>query len=74
MLSRLSGALLLLLGGGLYALPVHAGCISDCKEEYESDVEDCSLTNDEPEDAADLRMCLDEARIDYQDCVKECKS
>ena len=74
MLSRLSGALFLVLVGGLYALSVHAGCMSDCKEEYESDVEDCSLTNDEPEDAADLNMCLEQARDDYRDCVRECQS
>jgi len=74
LLNRLSGALLLLLVGGLYALPIHAGCISDCKDEYESDVEDCSLTNDEPEDAATHKMCLDEAQADYRDCVKECQS
>jgi len=72
--NRLSGVLVLLLVGGLYALPVRAGCISDCKDEYESDVQDCSLTNDQSEDAATLKMCLDEAQDDYRDCAQECKS
>jgi hypothetical protein len=48
--------------------------MSACKEEYEDAVEDCSMAKDEPEDAADLKMCLDEAKDAYKSCVEECRS
>jgi len=66
--------LLAFLIAGFYAVPARAGCVSDCKAEYEGAVEDCSLLNDEPEDAANLKMCLGEAKDEYKSCVEECRS
>jgi len=59
---------------GICVVPARAGSVSDCKAEYEDAVEDCSLVDDEPEDAADLKMCLDEAKDQYKSCVEECRS
>lgn len=60
--------------GLLMSVPVPAGCISDCRDEYESAVEDCRMQYDDPDDADELRMCIDNARSEYEDCVEECRS
>ena len=54
---------------------VAAGCMSDCKDEYESEVESCQLLHgDEPDDAEDLRICIDNAHDEYESCTEECGS
>ena len=53
---------------------VWAGCISDCKDEYDSEVESCKSQYDDPEDADDLQQCIQDARDEYQSCVEECTS
>ena len=53
---------------------VWAGCISDCKDEYDSAVESCKLMYDDPDDADDLQQCIQDARDEYQSCVEECTS
>jgi hypothetical protein len=53
---------------------VGAGCISDCKDEYDSAVESCKLMYDDPDDADDLQQCIQDARDEYQSCVEECTS
>ena len=37
---------------------IWAGCISDCKDEYDSDVKSCKSQYDDPEDADDLQQDL----------------
>lgn len=64
----------LLFFGFLALLPARAGCISDCREEYDSEVDSCRSQYDEPDDADDLRQCIDNAKDEYDDCVRECKS
>ena len=54
--------------------PVPAGCVSDCRDEYESAVEDCRQQYDDPDDADDLRICIDDARSAYEDCIEECRT
>jgi hypothetical protein len=56
------------------SFPVPAGCVSDCREQYQSDVDDCHRLHDDPDDADDLRRCIDDAKSEYDDCVEECKS
>jgi hypothetical protein len=58
----------------LTGLPVFASadCISDCKDQYQSDMEDCQQQNDSPDDANDLQTCVDDAHDDYESCVEEC--
>jgi hypothetical protein len=50
----------------------NAGCISDCKHQYQSDVEDCQQQYDSFDDASDLQACVDDAHDDYESCVEEC--
>jgi hypothetical protein len=67
-----------------YALPlillaassalVWAGCISDCKDNYDSEVESCKLMHDDPDEADDLQQCIQDAKDEYQSCVEECTS
>ncbi len=60
---------------GFTISPVAAGCISDCKDEYESEVDSCKLSHgDDPDEAEDLRMCIDNAHDEYESCTEECKS
>jgi len=47
-----------------------AGCKSDCRDEYDSEVESCKLSHDEPEDADDLRTCIQNARDEYESCIE----
>jgi len=49
-----------------------AGCKSDCKEKYQSEVDSCHLLHDEPDEADDLRMCLQDAKEQYDNCIEEC--
>ena len=51
-----------------------AGCISDCKDEYDSEVESCKSQYDDPEDADDLQQCIENAKDEYQSCIDECTS
>lgn len=55
-------------------IPVRAGCITDCKGEYYSEIDSCRSTYDEPDDADDLRQCVDNAKDEYDDCNGECTS
>ena len=50
-----------------------AGCKSDCKDDYESEVNSCKTQNDDPDDADELQMCLDNAKIEYESCINECE-
>jgi hypothetical protein len=55
--------------------PVWAGCTSDCKDTYASDVESCQMINgDDPDDADELRSCLDSAQDDFSTCKDDCNS
>jgi hypothetical protein len=55
-------------------LLVWAGCVSDCKDEYDSAVESCKSMYDDPDDADDLQQCIEGARDEYQSCIEECTS
>jgi hypothetical protein len=51
-----------------------AGCISDCKDNYDSEVESCKLLYDDPDEAEELQQCIQNAKDEYQSCVEECTS
>lgn len=51
-----------------------AGCKSDCRDEYTSEIESCKLLYDDPDDADMLRSCIDDARDVYESCIEECDS
>jgi hypothetical protein len=53
---------------------VWAGCISDCKDAYDSEVESCKLMYDDPDDADDLQQCIQNAKDEYQSCIEGCTS
>jgi len=53
---------------------VWAGCISDCKDDYDSAVKSCKLMYDEPDDADELQQCIQNAKDEYQSCDEECTS
>lgn len=55
-------------------MPALAGCITNCRDEYDSEVDSCRSQYDDPDDADDLRQCIDNAKDEYDDCVHECKS
>jgi len=57
-----------------FSLRSIAGCKSDCRGEYESEVESCKDQYDDPGDADTLRMCIDNAKSDYQSCIGECEN
>jgi hypothetical protein len=51
-----------------------AGCKWDCRDEYGSEVESCKEMCDDPGDADMLRMCIDDAKSQYQSCIDECEN
>jgi len=57
-----------------FSLRSMAGCKSDCREEYESEVESCKEQYDDPGDADMLRMCIKDAKSEYQSCIDECEN
>jgi hypothetical protein len=47
------------------AAPAWAGCKSD----YQDAIQSCQMLHDEPDEADDLRLCLEEARDEYESCI-----
>jgi hypothetical protein len=64
--------LVLILFG--FSLRSIAGCKSDCQDEYESEVESCKEQYDDPDDADMLKMCIDNAKSEYESCIDECEN
>ena len=53
----------------------NAGCVSDCKSEYESEVDSCNIFNgDDPDNHDDLQSCIEDAKYEYDCCHEECIS
>ena len=69
---RRSVLTLVLLGAS--SVLVWAGCISDCKDEYDSEVQSCKLMYGDPDEADELQQCIQNAKDEYQSCVEECTS
>ena len=53
-------------------LSARTACKSDCRDQYESQVEACNSTYDDPQDSEDLRTCIDNSKNDYDSCIEEC--
>jgi hypothetical protein len=70
---KIKAVCFLAFGIGLLA-PAMAGCITDCADEYTSKVDDCKQQYDDPDDADDLRQCIEDAKTDFDDCKDECTS
>ena len=71
---RLKRSFLLLTLLAVSSVLVWAGCISDCKDEYDSAVESCKSMYDSPDEAEDLQQCIQDAKDEYQSRVDECTS
>ncbi len=56
-----------------FSLQSIAGCKSDCRETYESEVEACKGAYADPGEAGELQTCIDEATSQYQSCIDECE-
>jgi len=54
--------------------PAIAGCISDCRDEYASEVDSCHSQYDDPDEADDLRQCIENAKDEFDNCKEECTS
>jgi hypothetical protein len=57
-----------------FSLPSIAGCKSECRETYETEVEACKETYDDPGDDDLLRTCIDDAENQFQSCMNECEN
>ncbi len=57
----------------LCASPAWADCKTDCQDEYQSGVNSCKTQYDDPEDADELQMCIDNAKSEYESCIVECE-
>jgi len=53
---------------------IWAGCISDCKDDYDSALESCKLLYDTPDDADFLQQCIQDAKDEHQSCIDACTS
>ena len=51
-----------------------ADCKSDGPNDYQSVVNSCRANYDDPDDAEDLRTCMDDARKEYESCLEECET
>jgi hypothetical protein len=63
-------ALVLLAGSSAL---LWAGCVSDCKDTYDSAVADCKQQYDDPDDADDLEQCIQSAKDEYESCIEDCR-
>ena len=55
------------------ASPAWAGCKSDCQNDYQSEVELCRANYDDPDDADELQICMDNAKSEYESCINDCE-
>jgi hypothetical protein len=46
-----------------------AGCKSDYQDDYQSEVESCKANNDDPDDADELKIYLDNAKSEYDAAI-----
>ena len=53
---------------------IWAGCKSDCHDEYDSAIKSCKSQDDDPDDADELRQCIQNAKDEYESCIEECDS
>ncbi len=51
-----------------------ADCKADCQTEYQSELNLCKTQYDDPDDADDLKTCMDDARKGYESCLEECET
>jgi hypothetical protein len=70
-IKRLMLSLILLSGSSAM---IWAGCKSDCRDEYDSEIESCKSQYDDPDDVDDLRQCIQNATDEYESCIEECNS
>lgn len=49
-----------------------AGCKSNCRETYVSEVDSCKMQESDP-DANTPRLCVERAKDDYESCLDECE-
>jgi len=68
-----AAGVVILLCGFLLGPRAWAGCKSDCQEDYNSEVNSCKEQLNDPDDADELKICLDNALSEYNACVKECE-
>jgi hypothetical protein len=50
-----------------------ADCKSECKDTYDMTVSDCQTEYDGPYDTNERQKCIDEARDEYESCIKKCE-
>ncbi len=62
--------ILLIFGVSLDSM---AGCKSECREDYESQVDSCREMYDDPDDADALKSCMDDANDQFESCMNECE-
>jgi hypothetical protein len=53
--------------------PTWAGCKSDCQDDYQSEVQSCRTNYDDPDDADELHICIDNAKSEYESCINDCE-
>ena len=66
--------LLLLLAALLVPSYSISACKTDCRDQYDSEREDCLSQYEDPDEADDLQACLQDAKAAYEDCIEECES
>jgi len=69
-ISLFSLILLMFLFGNI----ANAGCVSGCKDEFDSEIQSCKFIWDDPDDSYMLESCIDSAKSSYQWCIDECTS
>jgi|APFre7841882654_1041346.scaffolds.fasta_scaffold53755_3 hypothetical protein len=57
-----------------YGGQARADCKADCQSEYQSQVNLCRAQYDDPDDADDLKTCMDDAKKEYDSCLEECET
>ena len=53
------------------ALSMATTAWASCRDDYESDVQQCQIMYSDPDDADDLAQCVQQAKDDFDDCVGE---
>jgi len=58
----------------LYGGQARADCKADCQSEYQSEINSCKALFSDPDDADDLKTCMDDAKKEYDSCLEECET
>ena len=59
-----------LAAAAVFALAVPIVAWAGCKSDYQDAVQSCQLMYEDPDEADDLALCVQQAKDEYEECIE----